>query len=74
MESDLYYDKVYEITDKHDDFKWHVLVDEDFTYIDYYERSNGGEYERIKSAHQEIRTDAAVLISKAIIELASQGD
>lgn len=74
MENDLYLDKIYEVVDKNDDFKWHIVVYEDFTYIDYYERKDGGEYERIESAHQEIRTDAAVLISKAILELASQGD
>lgn len=74
MDSDLYYDKVYEIVDKNDDFKWRVLVDDDFTYIDYFKRESGGRYREPEDGHQEIRTDAALLIAKAIIELASKNN
>lgn len=70
MKQDVYLDKVYKVVDTDDMWKYEVTSDEDFTYIDYYERSGkDSDYIQLEHLSQEIRTDAAILIAKAILEL-----
>jgi len=70
MSQDVYLDKVFKVVDTDDMWKYEITSDEDFTYIDYYERAGkDSDYKQLENLSQEIRTDAAILIAKAIIDL-----
>jgi len=73
MNQDAYLDKVFKVVDMDDMWKYEITSDEDFTYIDYYEREGkDSDYKQLENSSQEIRTDVAILIAKAVLDLTNK--